>query len=255
MAKQDRAIRTRRAILEAAATVFDERGYEAATLSEILALAQVTKGALYFHFDSKEDLAHAVLDAQTVTVPPAPQQASKVQEFVDSGMVFAHRLTRDRVLSGSVRLTLEQSGPELDRSGPYREWTDINRSLLRAAKESGELLPHADPEELAGLVVGAFAGLNLMTRALGGGQSAMERWASVLYQHVLPSVVVPAVLAVLDMDPTRGARVLGVSGEPECTVPEGVVPESAAPGGAVRDKGASESWASPGVPGSGAGFR
>lgn len=210
MAKQDRAIRTRKAILEAAAAVFDERGYESAKLSDILALAQVTKGALYFHFDSKEDLAHAVLDAQVAVVPTAPPQISKVQEFVDVGMVFAHRLTRDRVLSGSVRLTLDQGGHELDRSGPYREWTEINLRHLTAAKERGELLPHVDPAEVAGLVVAAYAGLNLMTFAMEGDRSSMERWASTLYHHLLPSVVVPAVLTALDLEPGRGARALGL---------------------------------------------
>lgn len=211
MAKQDRAIRTRQAILEAAAAVFDERGYEAAKLSDILQLAKVTKGALYFHFDSKEDLAHAVIDAQVSVVPTAPPQISKVQEFVDVGMVFAHRLTCDRVLSGSVRLTLDQGGHELNRSGPYREWTDINLRLLTAAKACGELLPHADPEEVAPLIVGAYAGLNLMTHALEGHRSSMERWASSLYQHLLPSIVVPSVLTMLDLEPGRGARALGVS--------------------------------------------
>jgi len=57
MAQQERAVRTRRAVLEAAAAVFAERGYAAATIGEILARAQVTKGALYFHFDSKAALA------------------------------------------------------------------------------------------------------------------------------------------------------------------------------------------------------
>ncbi|MFI8965574.1 ScbR family autoregulator-binding transcription factor [Streptomyces sp. NPDC053493] len=211
MAKQDRAIRTRKAILEAAAAVFDERGYEAAKLSDILALAQVTKGALYFHFDSKEDLAHAVIEAQVSSVPPAPPQLSKVQEFVDVGMVFAHRLARDRLLSGSVRLTLDQGTHELNRSGPYREWTEINLGLLSAAKERGELLPHADPEEVAPLVVGAYAGLNLMTHELEGHRSSLERWVSSLYHHLLPSIVVPSVLTMLDLEPGRGARALGLA--------------------------------------------
>lgn len=39
MAQQDRAIRTRRSILEAAAAVFDERGYNSATVGEILTRA------------------------------------------------------------------------------------------------------------------------------------------------------------------------------------------------------------------------
>ncbi|WP_418957138.1 ScbR family autoregulator-binding transcription factor [Streptomyces tritici] len=208
MAKQDRAIRTRQAILEAAATVFDERGYDAAKLSDILELAQVTKGALYFHFESKEDLAHAVIDAQVSAVPEPLPQVSKLQEFVDIGMVFAHRLTHDGLLRGSVRLTLDQSGHELNRAGPYREWTELNQRVLEEAKERGELLPHADPAEVAPLVVGSYAGLNLMSQALGSQRADMESWASVLYRHVLPSIAVPAVLAMLDMEPGRGLRAL-----------------------------------------------
>src|SRR5262249_39937193 len=62
--RQDRAERTRNAILEAAAVVFDERGFNGASLSDILAKAGVTKGALYFHFSSKEELARAIVEEQ-----------------------------------------------------------------------------------------------------------------------------------------------------------------------------------------------
>lgn len=50
MAKQARALQTRRSIVEAAASVFAEYGYERAATSEILRRANVTKGAMYFHF-------------------------------------------------------------------------------------------------------------------------------------------------------------------------------------------------------------
>lgn len=76
MARQERAVRTRRAILEAAAAVFDERGYEAATIADILARAGVTKGALYFHFCSKQELAQGVLDEQFVEGESRPGRAS-----------------------------------------------------------------------------------------------------------------------------------------------------------------------------------
>ncbi|WP_435060255.1 TetR family transcriptional regulator [Streptomyces sp. bgisy060] len=64
MARQERAVRTRRTVLEAAAAVFDERGYKAATIADILKRADVTKGALYFHFASKRALAQGILDEQ-----------------------------------------------------------------------------------------------------------------------------------------------------------------------------------------------
>jgi AcrR family transcriptional regulator len=53
---------TRRRLLDAGAYVFAQRGFAAATLDEIAAAAGLTKGAVYSNFDSKADLAVAVLE-------------------------------------------------------------------------------------------------------------------------------------------------------------------------------------------------
>ena len=47
---------TRAALLKAARRLFAERGYGAVSLDEICARARVTKGALYHHFENKQDL-------------------------------------------------------------------------------------------------------------------------------------------------------------------------------------------------------
>lgn len=59
---QKRAIATRQAVLVAAAEVFNRMGYVNAGLQEIISESGVTKGSLYFHFSSKEQLARAVID-------------------------------------------------------------------------------------------------------------------------------------------------------------------------------------------------
>ncbi len=59
MVRQERAIRTRRAILEAAASLFDEHGYEGASTTDIIMRSGLTRGALYHHFPSKESIAVA----------------------------------------------------------------------------------------------------------------------------------------------------------------------------------------------------
>ncbi|WP_329383029.1 TetR/AcrR family transcriptional regulator [Streptomyces sp. NBC_01351] len=212
--KQDRAVRTRRTILEAAAMVFEDRGYDNAKLSDIVRLAEVTKGALYFHFASKEDLAQAVIDAQVSTHEPFTPQEFRAQEFVDIGMIFSHRLRHDVLMRGSARLTLEQSGRGLDRVAPYQGWIDLHAALMVEAKECGELLPHVDPAQPARLVVGSFAGLNVMSQTLG---LDLDREVSALYTSVMPSLVFPAVAARLDTAPGRGARALhGPNGKRAC---------------------------------------
>ncbi|MFF9050869.1 ScbR family autoregulator-binding transcription factor [Streptomyces erythrochromogenes] len=203
--KQDRAVRTRRAILEAAAVVFEDRGYDAAKLTDIVRLAKVTKGALYFHFESKEHLAQAVIEAQVNMHAPFTPQEFKAQEFVYVGMVFSHRLQYDVLMRGSARLTLEHNGRELDRAAPFLGWIELHTALMAEAEERGELLPHVDPSAAARLVVGAFAGLNVMSQTLG---LELDREVSALYASVMPGLVVPAVAERLDTAPGRGARAL-----------------------------------------------
>src|SRR5215470_14794534 len=59
---QARALETREKILQAAARLFALKGYHDTKLEEILAGAQVTKGAFFHHFRDREDLGFAVLD-------------------------------------------------------------------------------------------------------------------------------------------------------------------------------------------------
>ena len=52
----------REQLLAAAAKVFAKRGYRAASVDEVAAEAGFSKGAVYWHFESKEELLHALVD-------------------------------------------------------------------------------------------------------------------------------------------------------------------------------------------------
>jgi TetR/AcrR family transcriptional regulator, transcriptional repressor for nem operon len=54
--------RTRRRLLEAGFREVYERGYQSADLDAVLERAGVTKGALYYHFENKEALGHAIIE-------------------------------------------------------------------------------------------------------------------------------------------------------------------------------------------------
>ncbi|HEV3260845.1 MAG TPA: TetR/AcrR family transcriptional regulator [Gemmataceae bacterium] len=60
--KQPRALATRDRILAEAARLFALKGYHDTKLEELLSAAEVTTGAFFHHFGSKEDLGFAVLD-------------------------------------------------------------------------------------------------------------------------------------------------------------------------------------------------
>lgn len=205
MAEQVRAIRTRRAILSAAAKIFEERGYQAATISEILTSAGVTKGALYFHFQSKEDLAQGVLAEQDQQIL-VPDRTSKVQQIVDVTVLHAYRLQTDPMVRAGVRLSMDQMAHDLDRSGPFVRWAEVLTELLETAQAQGELLPHVVPGETADVIVGSFAGIQSMSQAICDYRDLLTR-VSNLMRHLLPSVVLPSLLTSLHLGESRGAEV------------------------------------------------
>jgi AcrR family transcriptional regulator len=205
VAKQDRAIRTRRTILTAAAKVFEEHGYQAATISEILSTAGVTKGALYFHFSSKEELAFGVLDAQHAQFV-FPDRPCKLQELVDAAMLHAYRLQTDPMVRASVRLAMDQTATGLDRTGPFMRWTEVTHDLLKQAQAQGELLPHVVLNKTSDVFVGSFAGVQSMSQVLTGYQDLTERVGE-LMRHLLPSLAQPSVIASLRLSASRGGEV------------------------------------------------
>ncbi|GAA2427717.1 ScbR family autoregulator-binding transcription factor [Streptomyces macrosporus] len=206
MAQQERGIRTRREVLEAAAEVFAERGYAAATISEILSRAGVTKGALYFHFASKEELLRGVLEEQFTEDDILPR-SSKLQEWVDVGMALAHRLPREPLLRAGARLMTDPNLQEMFGKGPQVSWVELTHRLLVEAGERGELLPHVVPEETARFVVNAWNGVQLGSQ-IATRWKDLEQQVSVLFRHVLPAVAVPGMLPQIDTAPDRGERVV-----------------------------------------------
>jgi AcrR family transcriptional regulator len=61
--------RTRQRLLAEAQRLFRERGYAATSLEQIAEAAEVTKGAIYGHFASKEDLLLSAIEAGRDTPP------------------------------------------------------------------------------------------------------------------------------------------------------------------------------------------
>ncbi|MER5547211.1 ScbR family autoregulator-binding transcription factor [Streptomyces sp. NPDC001118] len=209
MAKQERAIRTREKILVAAAEVFAEVGYDAATIAEILKRSEVTKGALYFHFSSKDELAQAVLTDQLSSVPRVPPQELVLQEGLDESLLLAYMLGKgDPMVRGSVRLTVDQGTSQdiLDRAASMQNWIDHNAQILQRAKQNGELLPHTDVTAAANMFVAAFTGVQILSKIMTGHADMTERM-TVLQKHLMAALAAPGVLVQLDFAPDRGQRV------------------------------------------------
>ncbi|MFD0039104.1 ScbR family autoregulator-binding transcription factor [Streptomyces anulatus] len=230
---QERAIRTRRTILDAAAAIFDERGYEAATISEVLGRAGVTKGALYHHFQSKEDLARGVLEGAVTTEGVRPQDL-KLQEVVDILLLMACRLPREPMFSAALRIAVDLQSQVLIGTR-WPDWCELLAGLLAEAHERGELIRCIDGEEAARILVAAWTGVRIVSEGLPG-EYDLAYDVSLLLQLLMPSLAMPTVLARLEISAERAARLFAeMSSDSQDVQAEGgrsgAVPRTA-PGGA-----------------------
>ncbi len=173
MVKQERAGRTRQAVLLAAAETFARAGFEAASLVDISRRAGVSKGALYFHFVSKQALADGVRHAAGREVGSAALRALRadgpaLQGLIDLSHELARMLREDVVVRAGVRLG--HQGPRRDGApgsppGPDATWrglAGVVHRLLDRAAATGELLPGVDRRATAELLIAVAAGQVLL---------------------------------------------------------------------------------------------
>jgi AcrR family transcriptional regulator len=205
--KQERAVQTRESLLRAAAEVFDEFGYSGASINRILKRAGLTAGALYFHFDSKEDLARAVMNSQPETIVPWLDSRG-LQRLVDLTLNWARRLQVDPLLRAGVRLTNEQTSFGLQDASPYQQWVEIMAECLRDAHERGELQAGVEPGEVAAFVVEACTGMQMFSAVVSGRQDLMER-VTRMWRLLLPGIAVPAIVARTELGAERARTPLG----------------------------------------------
>jgi AcrR family transcriptional regulator len=162
-----KGLATRAFILQTAAEVFAERGYADTTLSELIARSGMTKGAFYFHFVSKEQLAFAVLEEkhrkwlervreQVLACPTAIEQF----RALGPAMIRLHR--EDPSAHSASRLSRDLSGvPELADSirAQTREWIELVAEIIARAQQDGAVPAHLNAHGFATVLVAATDGL------------------------------------------------------------------------------------------------
>jgi len=194
MLKQERAIITRNQIVKGAAEMFDRAGYERASLAEIVDLSGITKGALYFHFKSKDDLASVVMQEQhaismTAARAIAETEAPALEQLVMLCYEMARQIVEDPVVRAGIRLTLEMSTDGGPRE-PYVDWIDSCARVAKAAVEEGDVIDTVVPADLGRFIVSAFTGVQLVSNVLTGRDDLYDRVDQML-ALLLPGIVAP----------------------------------------------------------------
>ncbi|MFF5011293.1 ScbR family autoregulator-binding transcription factor [Streptomyces phaeochromogenes] len=174
MTKQERAVRTRNALIEAAAELFHRDGFGTTSLAMVTARAKVSNGALYFHFATKADLAEAVVasaaarltrivDAGAGTDAPGrgPAQQCELQRLIDVTHAFVRALGSDVVLRAGFDLcgVRERTAAGGDLRDAWREWV---QGALAEAEARGALAPGVSARAAAVPVIAATVGIEVL---------------------------------------------------------------------------------------------
>ncbi|MFK0295316.1 ScbR family autoregulator-binding transcription factor [Streptomyces sp. NPDC090442] len=176
---QIRAKTTRRFLLEAAATLFDERGYAGTSISDISAHSGRTSGAIYFHFASKEKLALAIVEEHFATWPQLISRYRQpgvpaLEKLVGLSFEVARAFRDDVVVRAGARLWAERKAIETQLPTPFLGWIEAVTQLLEEAARNGELAVGTQPVVTAHGVVCAFFGLHTVSDALEGRRNIEE---------------------------------------------------------------------------------
>lgn len=179
--RQDRAVRTRSLVLRTAAELFAAKGFRETSINEVAERMQMTKGAVYHHFPSKEILAISVVEVHYERWPALLTEVrAEGLSPMDTAITLLNRVTEafcnDPIVQAGARLQLERSLIDAPLPTPYVGWTDILSDLFHAAQEAGQLREGIAPQQAARTVIAAFFGTQHISDTLHQRADLLERW-------------------------------------------------------------------------------
>lgn len=172
---------TRRKILMAAFAEFYANGFQGGSLNRIVEAAGTTKGAVFHHFTSKQDLGYAVVD--DVIGPLLLQRwidpVTDTDDPVSELQKAFRRYVNEDIAAGNIRFgcplnNLAQEMSPLDAgfhdriNALYDRWREAYAHALERGIQAGTVKASVSPSGAAALVVAAQMGI------WGSGKSSQD---------------------------------------------------------------------------------
>ncbi|WP_151478270.1 ScbR family autoregulator-binding transcription factor [Streptomyces albicerus] len=214
MAQQERAVRTRNALIESAAELFSRDGFDVVSLSTISTRAGVSNGALHFHFASKAALAAAVWEAaaqrlRQITVEGragggaagrgeggSAETGGALQVLVDATHALLRGLRHDVILRAGFDLS-ESPVPVAAAADLRWRWQTWVEGVLAEAAREGALARDVSPQDAAHAVVAATVGFGALgsRNAQWLSRSMLTRFWALLLPRLATEVALKGLVA------------------------------------------------------------
>jgi len=142
---------TRRRLLEAATRLVAERGYEAATLRDVAALADVSTGAVFANFADKADLFNEVIVADLAALLDRMKAAAGADASPSEALLsmltvgYASYFGQLSLVKAQMGFSWFSDCGVARRGEGVRSIVNCLADILRQGVESGTLTPSLDP--------------------------------------------------------------------------------------------------------------
>lgn len=171
-----KAEKTKQFILETAMPLYNEKGVAGVTIDEILAATRLTKGALYGHFDGKDDLSSQVIDYALDKLSQRLRSAISTKKSVKAKVWAFIDFYKDPIntpIPGGCPIF--NTAVETDDNHPLlkkkvakvlRVGQEELTALLQSGIDNGEFTPSLDPAGFAFKLMASVEGATVMCRAM-----------------------------------------------------------------------------------------
>jgi TetR/AcrR family transcriptional repressor of nem operon len=168
--------RTRERLLQAAFREVYRYGFQSAGIDTILAATNVTKGALYYHFENKGALGYAIVEEIIAKLTHdrwlLPLQRSTDKDPIDAliGIVQAIPVRPRDVKGGCPLVNLTQEMSQLDEQFRkrleriFRAWQEGIAMALRRGQSHGRVRRDLVPEEAASFLIAMVEGYQVLAK-------------------------------------------------------------------------------------------
>jgi AcrR family transcriptional regulator len=193
MVRQARSEATRKKIVASAVELFNEIGYPATGLGDIIERAEMTKGALYYHFDSKASLATAIIEEGSENLFQAfrsitDSSAPTLESMIHGLFVVADLLSTDMIARSGTQLLRAFGEFNEAAARTYDGWLFEMTARARQAIDEGDIRDDLDPAAVGETIVATMLGAELLSNATSAGADVMDRVARI-WTILLPAIV------------------------------------------------------------------
>jgi TetR/AcrR family transcriptional regulator, transcriptional repressor of aconitase len=182
-------------LIEAAAAVFMEHGYENTTMKHVMEKAAVSRGGLYQYFENKEDLFHAVIEnQQKEIIEDSLEKLLQTQDSYWDALLTTFlgegKQPNDKMdpLSPSKLEYFITGRNEIDRreyaQRRYHHAIDLTSRILEEGEKSGEFSPRFEKQVIAKSILSHIDGLALGNAILDSATIELKEQTELLVRFL-----------------------------------------------------------------------